>query len=77
MIQNILEMRQEVLTCSVNLGKEGFSQDINPDIFFGWPVLLGKKKVMPCINSQEKDILHAALVELQREYDDFFVLKVL
>ena len=80
MIQNILEMRQEVLTCSVHLGTQKVSQDlnqdVNPDIFFGWPVLLGKEgiktKVTPCINSQEKDMLHASLIELQHQYEDFF-----
>ncbi|WP_129591843.1 lactate/malate family dehydrogenase [Holospora curviuscula] len=76
MIQNILEIREDVLTCSVQMGEESPIQDITPKIFFGWPVLLGKqgikKRVMPCMSAQETSLLRNTLLELQIEYKSFF-----
>ncbi|ETZ07484.1 malate dehydrogenase [Holospora obtusa F1] len=75
-LQNVLELKQEVLTCSVFMGENSKFSEISQEIFFGWPVFLGKegvkKMITPKMNEKEKEELREVLGKLQKEYLEFF-----
>lgn len=74
-IQNLLELKQEVLTCSVRIEACGPFNNAWDHLYFGWPVLLGEKGVKsgvtPCMCEKEVQILQKALKNLEQEYDTF------
>ena len=74
-LQTLLGLRQETLTCSVRFSQDGPFENRWGDICFGWPVVLNhqgvKGWVMPSMTAMELETLQRALHHLRTEYQAF------